>query len=151
MGSTRGLISAVDQTASVRHQPFERSRPEQQKPEAKKNRDCNRAERVLINSEYLSYCSEGNHYDRKGCHKAYRNEHWPRVAGLGDGRAKEYGQNRQCARSRDRQRTGEQSENNCQHRNTSSNGVQFLWLKAQHLGTDQPFGRKRRLVTIGTS
>src|SRR5271170_187511 len=83
MGSTRGLISAVDQTASVRHQPFERSRPEQQKPEAKKNGDCNRAERVLIDSEYLSYCSEGNHYDRKGCHKAYRNEHRPCVTGLG--------------------------------------------------------------------
>src|SRR5271169_3013543 len=143
MGSTRGLISAVDQTASVRHQPFERSRPEQQKPEAKKNRDCNRAERVLIDSEYLSYCSEGNHYDRKGTHKAKRNEHRPCVATLGDRRAEKYRQNGQRARSGDRQHAGEQSNESGQHWATPN--------MARHLRTDAYFARERSFVTKGTS
>jgi hypothetical protein len=93
----------------VRNEPFERSRPKHEQPEANKDGNRKGAKRILINPKYLSYCTENDRYAGKRRYEAERDQQRPRLASLTDRRAKKYGQNRQRARSRYRCRTGQQS------------------------------------------
>lgn len=65
-------IRVTDHAASLRNEPFERSRPEHKQPEANKDRDRQVAKCILIDSKYLSYCAENDRYTGKGCYEPKR-------------------------------------------------------------------------------
>jgi hypothetical protein len=107
------------------------------------------ARRVFWSTPSISvYCSEGNCYDRKGRHKAQRDERRPQVTSLRDGGAEKYWQNRQCARSRNCHCTGERGNNNCQHRATPN--MRFT-LCGFGWSSSHKFERESGFVTTGMS
>ena len=65
-------IRMTDQAATLRNEPFERSRPKHEQSKANKDRDRKGAKRILIDSKHLSYHAENDPHTRKGCYEAKR-------------------------------------------------------------------------------
>ena len=65
---------------------------------------------IRVNSNYLSYRTENDRYERKGRNKPERDENRPRFARLTNGSAKKDRQNRQRTRRGDRDNAAKESE-----------------------------------------